>query len=147
MEDKLITCDHCGSELCYASTINETAWSYNCTGCGFYSSDLLIDGEYDYEAFEETMPELYKDLKYVDENKKVWYPNVVVTEEGVVFIDGNSKENWGWAAIKNVPLTDSDKEFYIKENKEIPPYKSDSKSLKHFGKFGFLEAINYINVI
>ncbi len=43
--------------------------------------------------------------------------------------------------------TDEDKEIYIKDGKEAPLYKSDSKSLKHFGKFGFLEALNYINII
>jgi hypothetical protein len=147
MEDKLVTCSHCESELCYAIPLNETAWTYNCPGCGFYSNDIIKEGEYDVEAFEETMPELYKDIKYVDEEGKVWYPTVLQTEEGVVFVDGVSKENWGWGAIKNVPLTEEDKKIYVKDGKEVPPYKSDSKSLKHFGKFGFLEALNYINII
>jgi hypothetical protein len=147
MKDRIITCDHCGSELCYSTSINETSWTYNCPGCGFYSNDLIKDGEYDVELFEETMPELYKDLKHIDEKGKVWYPSVVQTDNGMVFIDGVSKDNWGWAAIKNIPLTDEDKQTYINENKEVPPYKSDSKSLKQFGRLGFLEALNYNNVI
>jgi hypothetical protein len=147
MEDKLVTCAHCGSEMCYSVQINETAWAYNCTGCGFTANDIIKEGEYDIEKFEESMPELYKDLKYVDELKRIWYPMVIQNEEGIVFIDGNSKENWGWGAIKNRPLTEEEKQFYIKENKEIPLHKSDSETLKHFGKGGFLEAVNYINGI
>ena len=147
MEDKLIKCENCGSDMCYATQINEVAWSYSCTGCGFTANDLLKEGAFDLEQFEETMPELYKDLKYVDDKNRIWYPLVVQSEEGVAFIDGTNKENWGWGAIKNRPLTEEEKQVYIGENKEVPPYKSDSSTLQHFGKMGFLKAINYIGVI
>ena len=72
---------------------------------------------------------------------------MVQSESGVVFIDGNSKENWGWGAIKNRPLTEDEKQVYINENKEVPLYKSDSSTLEHFGKMGFLQALNYLDVI
>ena len=147
MEDKLIKCENCGSDMCYATQINEVAWSYSCTGCGFTANDLLKEGAFDLEQFEETMPELYKDLKYVDDKNRIWYPLVVQSEEGVAFIDGTNKENWGWGAIKNRPLTEEEKQVYLDENKEVPPYKSDSSTLQHFGKMGFLKAINYIGVI
>jgi DNA-directed RNA polymerase subunit RPC12/RpoP len=147
MEDKLIKCEHCGSDMCYATPINETAWSYSCTGCGFNANDLMKEGEFDLEQFEEILPELYKDLKYVDDKKRIWYPLVVQNETGIVFVDGSSKENWGWGAIKNRPLTEEEKQIFINENKEVPPYKSDSSTLEHFGKMGFLKALNYIEVI
>ena len=147
MEDKLVKCENCGSDMCYATQINEVAWSYSCTGCGFTANDLLKDGAFDVEQFEETMPELYKDLKYVDDKNRIWYPLVVQSEEGVAFIDGTNKENWGWGAIKNRPLTEEEKQVYLNESKEVPPYKSDSSTLQHFGKMGFLKAINYIGVI
>ena len=99
------------------------------------------------EQFEEILPELYKDLKYIDDQKRIWYPLVVQNETGIVFVDGNSKENWGWGAIKNRPLNEEEKQVYINENKEVPPYKSDSSTLEHFGKMGFLKALNYIEVI
>jgi len=147
MEDKLVKCENCGSDMCYATPINEVAWSYSCTGCGFTANDLLKEGAFDVEQFEETMPELYKDLKYVDDKNRIWYPLVVQSEEGVAFIDGTNKDNWGWGAIKNRPLTEEEKQVYLDENKEVPPYKSDSSTLQHFGKMGFLKAINYIGVI
>jgi hypothetical protein len=99
------------------------------------------------EEYESTLPELYKDLKYIDSQYKVWYPLVMLTEEGLVFIDGTNTDTWGWGAIKNRALTSEEQQVYIKENKEVPPYKSDSSTLKHFGKLGFLQALNYINGI
>jgi hypothetical protein len=147
MEDKLVKCDHCGSEMCYSVQINEEAWAYSCTGCGFTANDIIKEGHYDIEKFEEAMPELYKDLKYFDGKGRAWYPLVIQNEVGVVFIDGTDLDNWGWAGIKNRPLTEAEKEIYVKEKKEVPPFKSDGESLKHFGKDGFLPAVNYINGI
>lgn len=147
MEDKLVKCEHCGSEMCYAVPLNEKAYTYSCTGCGFTANDFVKEGEYDVELFESFLPELYKDLKYVDKESRVWYPLVMQSEQGIVFIDGNSKENWGWGAIKNRALTEEEKQKYLKEEKEVPPFKSDSSSLKHFGKDGFLKAIEYMEML
>jgi len=146
-KDKLVMCDHCDSEMCYTVEIQPNMWAYNCAGCGFTANDFITEDEYDVEKFEETMPELYKDLKYVDNKSRVWYPMVIQNEEGIVFIDGKDKDNWGWGSIKNRPLTEEEKQLYIKEDKEVPPFKSDSTTLKHFGMSGFLNAVNYINGI
>jgi len=147
MEDKLIKCKHCGSDLCYSVQINETSWANMCAGCGFTASDLINTEDIDVEKFEESMPELYKDIKYIDDENRIWYPQVIQNNEGVVFVDGTDKENWGWGGIKNKPLTEDEKQVYFREGKEVPPYKSDASTLKHFGKSGFLEAVNYINGI
>jgi hypothetical protein len=144
MEDKLVKCNHCGSELCYASPVNETSWLYNCSGCGFSSNDLLIDGEYDIEEYEAAMPELYKDLKSIDNENKVWYPIVVMNEKGMVFIDGTDKDNWTWSGIKNRNLTQDEIDFYVLNKKEVPPYKTDASSKQDFDKTGFLLALTYI---
>jgi len=147
MEDKLVECKHCGSELCYSVQINERAWANMCTGCGFTANDLLTLDGINLDEFEETMPELYKDIKFIDDEDRVWYPQVIQTDAGVVFVNGTDKENWGWAGIKNRPLTSEEKNDYIKEGKDTPPFKSDAETLKNFGKSGFLEAVNYINGI
>lgn len=144
-KDKLVKCLHCGSEMCYAIPMNEVNWAYSCAGCGFTANDLMRESDFDVESFEETLPELYKDLKWVDEEERLWYPLVVNTEDGVVFIDGTDKNNWGWAGVKNRDLYDDEKEYYKNEGKEAPSYKSDSSTLKHFGKNGFLQAQYYIN--
>jgi hypothetical protein len=126
--------------------MNETAKAYSCVSCGFTANDLLKDGEYDVEKFEESFPELYKDLKFIDEEGRAWYPLYTQNEIGSVFLDGTDTVNYGWGAIKNRPLTEEEKQVYIKEGKEVPPHKSDASTLKHFGKLGFIMELEHIGM-
>ncbi len=141
MFDELVTCPSCGSDACYSKPINETKNSYTCFGCGFNSNDLMVEGEYDAEVFEEDLPLLYRDIKKVDSKGRVWYPNVInVVEKGTVFANGKSAESWGWTAIKSRPLTEEEKDQLA--NKGIE-FKSDSTTLRNFGN-DFIEALDYI---
>jgi hypothetical protein len=141
MEDKLVTCSRCGSDACYEykqQGIN--VWS--CMGCGFTSNELMINEGDLVKETEEVMPELYKDIRFVDSNNQVWYPTVInVTDKGTVFVNGTTKENWGWAGIKVTETTDEEKEK-LKGAK----YKSDPKTLKTFNKDAFDEACAYIGL-
>ena len=142
MTDGLQTCPKCKvQESCYVFPINEVHNSYNCLNCGFVASDLLKEGEYDLESYEAEMPELFKDIKHVDQEGRVWYPNVINLEtKGTVFPNGSSKESWQWAGIKNVPLTEEEKENPRFKEKQ---YKSDSKTLENFG-MDYFAAADYI---
>jgi DNA primase len=140
MIDNMETCPKCKCDACYTFNINETKKSYHCFGCGYYTTDLLVEGEYDKETYEETYPELHKDLMYVDEDKRCWYPQTINHENGTVFMNGPNKENAVWSAIRKTELT--------KEEKQMPRYKnqthkSDAKTLKSFDK-DFIEALDYI---
>jgi hypothetical protein len=146
MKDKLVKCTHCGSDMCYSHQINETHWAYSCTGCGFTANDLLKEGEADLEKFEESLPELYKDLKFVDEDGRAWYPMVMSNDTGMAFIDGTDTDHWGWAGILNRSLTEEEKSEYYKAGKEVPPHKANAVSIKHFGRLGFLQALTYIGM-
>lgn len=142
LTDKLDSCPKCGCDGCYISPLNETKMSYSCFGCGFYTSDLLIEGEYDRPEYESQLPELYKDLVYTDARDRNWYPQTVTTDLGTVFLNGSNKDNWQWSAIKNVQLTE--------EEMKMPRYKgktqkSDPKSMMGFGK-DFLEALDYVGI-
>jgi hypothetical protein len=103
----------------------------------------MKEGEFDFTAFEETLPELYKDVKYVDQESRVWYPiSVNLPDRGTVFLNGTSKEDIKWSAIKVIKLTE--------EEKKEPKYKgltfkSDAKSLQNFGE-DFIEACDYIGL-
>jgi len=145
MTDNLITCPKCKESLaCYKTPVNEFHNSYSCLGCGYNSSDLIREGEYDIESYEAEMPELFKDIKYVDEEGRIWYPNVVNVEgAGTVFANGTSKEDWQWSAIKSVPLTDEEKETTRFKGKT---HKSDPKTLENFGPGGYFEACDYIGL-
>ena len=143
MTDQLTTCPKCKCDGCYLTPINETKFNYFCWGCGFQTNDLMKEGEFDFEAYEETLPELYKDMKYVDEDGRVWYPvGLNIEGKGTVFLNGKSVEEAQWSAIKAVELTE--------EEKEQPKYKnlthkSDAKSLKYFAD-DFIEACDYVGL-
>lgn len=141
-KDSLGVCPKCGCDGCYVLPINEVKNSYYCWGCGFQTNDLMKEGEFDVEQYEETLPELYKDIKYIDNESRVWYPITINLEtKGTVFAYGTTADNWQWAAIKAVPLTEEE----MKEPKyKGATHKSDAKSLKLFEN-DFIEACDYIN--
>lgn len=142
MEDKLVTCSRCGSDACYEHNHQGiTIWS--CMGCGFTTNELMIDGSELIKATEEVMPELYKDLRFVDDKNQVWYPTVVnIEDKGTVFANGTTVDNWGWAGIKATETTDEEKEKF-----KGAKFKSDPKTLKMFDQKSFDEACAYIGLI
>lgn len=144
MTDNLITCPKCKApESCYTQPVNEFHKSYLCLSCGFQTNDFMREGEFNFEEYEQELPELYKDIKTVDEEGRVWYPNIINIESvGTVFANGGSKDEWEWSGILNVELTEEEKESPRFKGKK---YKSDSKSLKNFGK-DYFAACDYIGL-
>jgi hypothetical protein len=141
MKESLIQCPKCGSDACYTTPVNEKANSYFCFGCGFTTSDLQKLGEFDIEQFEEKIPELYKDVKHVDADSRVWYPGTInIPEKGTVFLNGTFVQTAQWSAIKVRELTEEEQAHL--SNKGIK-YKSDSSTMKSFGA-DFIEALDYI---
>jgi hypothetical protein len=103
----------------------------------------MKEGEFNFEEYEETLPELYKDIKYTDSEKRVWYPiSINIVDKGTVFLSGKSVGEVQWSAIKVVLLTEEEKKQPKYKNLT---YKSDAKSMKHFGD-DFIEACDYIGV-
>lgn len=144
MIEQLTKCPKCNAEdSCWEQDINETAKAYNCYSCGFSTNDLMIESELDIEQFEAEMPELYKDIKHVDEEGRVWYPHVInILTKGTVFASGTSKDDWQWSAIKSVVLTEEEKKNPRYKN---ATHKSDPTSLMHFGD-DYFEACNYVGL-
>ena len=144
MTDNLTTCPKCkATEACYTVDINEFHKSYNCLDCGFSTSDLMREGEFDFDQYEEEFPELYKDIKYTDEEGRVWYPQVInIEDKGTVFANGTSEEDWQWSAIKSVELTEEEKENPRFKGKT---HKSDSSTLENFGN-DYFAACDYISL-
>lgn len=142
-KDVMTICPKCGLDGCYKTPINETKFNYFSWCCGFQTNDLMKEGEFDFVTFEETLPELYKDVKYTDNEGRVWYPIVINLEtQGTVFLNGKSKDDVQWAAIKVVELTEEEKKQPKYKGKT---HKSDAKSLKMFGN-DFIEAADYIGI-
>lgn len=143
MTDQLTTCPKCGCDGCYVTPINEVKCNYFCWGCGFQTNDLMKEGEFDFEAYDETIPELYKDLKHKDSEGRIWYPITInIEDKGTVFLNGTSKDDVHWSAIKTIKLTEEE----LRQPKyKGKVYKSDTKTLKNFDK-DFIEACDYIGM-
>ena len=147
MKDKLEICLKCGSDACYVTPVNELKNNYYCFGCGYQSNDLMVEGEFDFESYEEALPELYKDLKYIDNEKRVWYPTTInIQDKGTVFANGNDVSNWSWAGVKAVEVSAEEKgKFKIPGTEEFYTHKTDIKTLKNFPQEDFIEALDYIS--
>ncbi len=93
------------------------------------------------EELIETSPELYKDLLHTDKEKRVWAPaTITLPAKGMVFLDGTSKEDWKWSAVKAVEIPKEDLGKYP----EGQTHKMDMPNGKKFEKKDFMDALEYI---
>lgn len=124
MKETLSICPRCGGNACHeASNDRLTVWS--CFGCGFTSNSTLVEDNL--ETTESVIPQLYKDLKFKDENNHYWYPSTVILEDkSMVFADGKSKNDWKWAGVQS------------------KDEKADMSTVKYFEEKDFMEALDYI---
>ena len=146
-KDNLETCLKCGGDACYTTELNSTAKNYFCFGCGFTTNDLMVVGEFDFDQYEETLPELYKDIKVNDGSQRVWYPITINLEDkGTVFAKGTSLMDWQWAGIKVKEVSKEEQEkFKIPGSDKTYKYKTDMTTLKEYSQHDFMEALEYIN--
>ena len=146
-KDNLEDCMKCGGDACYTTELNANAKNYFFFGCGFTNNDLMVHGEFDFEKYEELLPELHKNIKVGDELNRVWYPITVnIPDKGTVFANGKSWREWTWAGVKVKEVKEEEKEkFKIpgKEN-EYYKFKTDMKSLHEFDQSDFMDALEYI---
>lgn len=143
MNDNLITCKRCGGNACYEQHLPDGNITWLCMGCGFTTSTLMEEGSPTVNTLVETSPELYKDLFYTDDTKKVWAPSTVtLPNQGMVFLNGTSKEDWVWSAVKAIPITEEDR-----KEKNFPAdqtHKMDMQNMKAFEQKDFMDAMEYI---
>ena len=141
--EKLVTCKRCGGNACYEQKIDETITTNLCMGCGFTTSTLLVEGSAQVDNAIETSPELYKDLMYKDSSGNIWLPSTItLPEKGMVFIDGTSKTNWKWSAVRAVEITDEDRK--LKKFPDDQKYRMDMKNAKLFDQKEFMDALEVI---
>ena len=148
--DNLINCSKCGSDACYVEEVNQDIKTYFCYGCGFQTNSLMKEGETFYEEQINILPELYKDLVNKDENGIMWMPSTVnLPQQGMIFANGPSKTDWGWAAVKAVPVLEEEKEKYPIPGKkgEFYEWRMDMTTLQMFPERDFIEALSYIGVL
>ena len=124
MKESLIICPKCGSNACHEAS-NEKFTMWSCFGCGFTSNSTMTD-EHAPKA-EETLPELYKALKFKDEKGYHWYPIALTFDDkSMVFAEGTSVNDWKWSAVKS---------------KDDKP---DMTTKQEFEERDFMEALDYV---
>lgn len=144
MMDNLVTCKHCGGNACYEQNVSEDVKTWLCFGCGFTTSTVMNeDGEATKQTIESS-PELYKDLMFVDDDKRAWFPaTVTLPEKGMVFIDGTGKDRWQWAAVLPKPLSEEEKKSgRFPKGQE---FKMDMQNIKYYKQKEFMDALEHIN--
>lgn len=143
MKDQLIECNRCGGNACYEQHIDENTITWLCMGCGFTTSTMMLEGSKLVGDLLETTPELYKDLLYQDSNNRIWAPSTITLPgKGMVFIDGNNKDNWKWKAVKAVKITDQDRK--LKEYPKDQTHKMDMVNAREFDQREFMDALEVI---
>jgi len=148
--EKLVICERCGGNACLEQEINpnyKTWWDY---GCGFVTNSYMTEDSEFYKEQMSKLPELYKDLSFKDKEGKVWLPSIInVPKKGMIYAYGNNKDNWKWATVLAVKVTEEEKTKYPIPGKkgEYYEWRMDPSKTKYFEEKDYLEALDYIDVI
>jgi len=147
--DNLTKCPCCGSDACSISPLAPTIDAHLCWTCGFNTHTGMVDGsEFEKTTYESTA-EIIKDLKQVHEGL-AWYPKVInLQEKGMVFPEWNKRlQDWYWAAVNAVPVTEEEKEKYPDPANpgEFYKFRMDMKNIKRFDKLEFMDAVEIIGL-
>jgi len=141
--DNLINCKIFDSNACYETKITEEVTSWMCFGCGFGTSTMMSEGSEAVANAIETAPELFKEIREANEGL-VWFPSTItVPNAGMVFLDGTSKKDLYWSAVKSIPL--SEEELKSEKFPAEQTTKMDMKNAKRFpSEKGFIDALDDI---
>ena len=147
--DNLTKCPCCGSDACSISPLAPAIDAHLCWTCGFNTHTGMVDGsEFEKTTYESTA-EIIKDLKQVHEGL-AWYPKVInLQEKGMVFPEWNKRlQDWYWAAVNAVPVTEEEKEKYPDPANpgEFYKFRMDMKNIKRFDKLEFMDAVELIGL-
>lgn len=151
MDTSKIICPHCGSHNCFHEDAGDGITSYLCMSCGYTSNDLFKTGTEQLDDYEITLPDLYKDIKFVDEERGItWYPTVMNAPNfGIVFVDGTNESDWKWKAAPSVDVSKKDKEKYPIPGKpgEFYTKRLDMSLAEEFDRTQFTDACKHIGLI
>ena len=112
--DKLMECPRCGRGTCYEQQAEEVTQRF-CMGCGFTTHSGMKEDSPAVKQILQSSPELYKDLLHTDKDGYVWFPSTLTLPgQGMVFVDGTSKEDWKWAVVKAVPIEKKERKKFPK---------------------------------
>ena len=149
--EEIINCPKSGGDLCYKVQVAPEIYNYLSISCGFWTNSFMTEDHEFYKQQMETLPELYKDLAWVDpKTGLIWLPNTInVEDKGMVFANGTDASNWRWAAVKAIELPEDERKNHPIPGKpgEFMKYRMDMKNMKTFEERDYMEALSYIGVL
>jgi hypothetical protein len=149
--DKIINCPKSGGDLCYETQVTPEITNWMSLSCGYWTNSLMKEDEKFYNEQIEMLPELYKALAWKDENTDlIWLPQTINDpQKGMVFANGTNAQEWKWAAVKAVPVTEEEKFKYPipKQPGKFYEWRMDMNTLKHFDERDFIDALSYIGLL
>ena len=147
LKDNLTICPCGKSDACYEQDLGANYKVSQCYGCGFTTNSQMTSESQFLEEQLEILPELYKDLIFIDDKGYHWMPSAINNpEQGMVYADGKTPEEWKWSAVKAILIPEEDREKYPMPGKEgeYYKYKMDTSTLQRFEERDFMEALDYI---
>lgn len=142
MNEALTQCKHCGSTLCNQTKFEDGNIAWFCISCGFHTSTLMVEGTDTMKQVLENAPELYLDISFKDEDGKTWFPaTITIPGKGMVFVDGTSRNDWGWKSVKAVYVPEEERHMYPEGNE----YRMDMSNAKLYDKKDFMNALENID--
>jgi len=149
--DKIINCPKSGGDLCYETQVTPEVTNWMSLSCGFWTNSLMTEGSTFYNEQIEILPELYKELAWTDpETELIWLPQTInEPKQGMIFANGTGIDNWKWAAVKSIVITEEEKHKYPipKKPGEFYEHRMDMTTMKNFDERDFIEALSYIGLL
>ena len=141
--DEIINCPKSGGDLCYKIEITPEITNYYSLSCGFWTNSLMKPGTEFYDQQMEVLPELYKDLAWLDkETELIWLPHTINEPTlGMVYAQDTGIDDWKWAAVKAKELNEEEQEKFK------TTHKSDMKTIALFSERDYMDALSYIGVL
>lgn len=147
----MIICPRSGGDACMVTDSAPGIKTYFSFSCGFQTNSLMKEGEDFYNEQIDLLPDLYKDLIWKDpETELMWIPSMInEPTKGMIFANGPSAQQWDWAAVKAVPVTEEEKTKYPIPGKKGKYYefRMDMSTLTLFPERDFMDALSFIGVL
>lgn len=155
IEPTKVTCPITGGKNCFEQSQQlengEVIKSYLSIDSGYTTTTLNVEGSDVVKQYEETTPELLKELRWVDpQTNLVWYPLVLnFPSFGIIFPDGTNKDNWKWMAAPAVDIAPADQKKYPIPGQEGQFYtrKINMEAGRRFEPNQFREAAKFVGFI
>ena len=106
----MFDCPICGTDKSVVTLKMQGVNTRICQNCGYQTNEGMVDGSDVEKSIFESQPELFKDLKLIDDEGFVWYPTVLNEQnKAMLFPDGKNADNWGWRVAEYVLIGENDK--------------------------------------